>query len=152
MATTSRSKWGTRLGTLVIWGLAGSSLAYWGLRWASQPAGLPVAPAVSAAPAGGAADAQALARALGAGGPLVPSAAPAAAVSSRFALLGVLSGRQSGGGAALISVDGQPPKPVRLGQPVDGALWLVGLGPREAQLGPSAQGPATVTLEVPRRP
>lgn len=150
MVTKSRSNWGTRLGTWVVWALAGSSLVYWGLRLSAQPQGLAVPPV--GAPAASTADAQAMARALGvlgtAAGPA--ATAPSAPVSSRFALLGVLSGRQSGGGAALIAVDGQPPKPVRVGQPVDGALWLVALGPREARLGPSAEGPATVTLEVPR--
>ncbi len=64
-------------------------------------------------------DAQALARLLGAG-PVAPAAAPAAA--SRFALEGVLAGTASGHGAALIAVDGKPPKPYRVGAEVEPGL------------------------------
>src|SRR6218665_2844144 len=53
------------------------------------------------------------------GGPLPSSppgaAAPVAAPPGRFALIGVLSGRRSGGGAALIAVDGKPARPFRIG-------------------------------------
>ena len=102
-----------------------------------------------AAPA--APDAQALARLLGAV-PAAPGAAPAAPVASlasRFSLIGVLSGRSSGGGAALIAVDGKPAKPFRLGAQVDEGLVLQALSPRQVQLGGSLDGPATLTLDMP---
>ena len=66
-----------------------------------------------------------------------------------FTLIGVLSGRSSGGGAALIAVDGKPAKPFRVGAAVDEGLVLQALGPRQAQLGASMGGPATVTLDMP---
>ena len=68
---------------------------------------------------------------------------------ARFALIGVLSGRNSGGGAALIAVDGKPAKPFRVGAAVDEGLVLQALGPRQAQLGRDAGGPATLTLDMP---
>src|SRR6218665_832777 len=65
-------------------------------------------------------DAQALARLRGALPSSAPgAAAPVAAPPGRFALIGVLSGRRSGGGAALIAVDGKPARPFRIGAAVD---------------------------------
>ena len=150
MVTNSLSnKWGVRLGTLVLWAAAGASVVYWGLRLsASGPAAM-APPVVAAAVAP---DAQALARLLGA----VPAAAagaapavPAASLASRFSLIGVLSGRSSGGGAALIAVDGQPAKPYRVGAAVEPGLVLQALSPRQAELGPAMGAPATLTLDMP---
>lgn len=145
---TLSKPWGMRLATWVLWAAAGASVAYWGLRLsASGPVALAPPPVVSAV----APDAQALARLLGA----VPSAASAAPVApvvsmaSRFTLIGVLSGRSSGGGAALIAVDGQPAKPYRVGAAVEPGLVLQALGPRRAELGPAMGAPATLTLDMP---
>ena len=149
MMTNSYSKWGARLGTLALWALAGASVVYWGLRLSARPVGLTV-PVV--APAAVAPDAQAMACLLG-----VPAAgaaaarAPAASLTSRFALIGVLAGRSSGGGAALIAVDGQPAKPFRVGAAVDEGLVLQSLDPRQARLGASVDGPATLTLDMPAK-
>lgn len=150
MVTNSHSKWGVRLGTLVLWAAAGASVVFWGLRLSAPPAGAP-APAVLTPPPPP--DAQALARLLGAV-PAAPGAAPAtpvASLASRFALIGVLSGRNSGGGAALIAVDGKPAKPFRVGAEVDQGLVLQALGPRQAQLGTRLGGPAELTLDMPRK-
>lgn len=145
MVTNSYSKWGVRLGTLALWAVAGASVVFWGLRLSAPPAEAS-GPAVAPAPV--ALDAQALARLLGAL-PSVPGAAPVASLASRFTLLGVLSGRSSGGGAALIAVDGKPAKPFRVGTAVDEGLVLQALGPRQAQLGAQMGGPATVLLDIP---
>ena len=145
--TNTPSIWGVRLGTLALWALAGASVVFWGLKLSSRPAFAPV-PAVASAPL--VPDAQALARLLGvpdASSVQRPAAAPAA--PSRFALQGVLAGRQSGGGAAVIVVDNLPPKAFRVGAAVADGLVLQAVGPRQARLGPSVQGPATVTLEIP---
>ena len=48
-----------------------------------------------------------------------------------------------------IAVDGKPAKPFRVGAAVDEGLVLQALGPRQAQLGASMGGPATVTLDMP---
>ncbi len=142
MVTNSHSIWGVRLTTLVIWALAAASAAYWGLRLSASGPGLTTA---AAPPAASAPDAQAMARLLGA------VAAPVPVASSRFALVGVLAGRSSGGGAALIAVDGKPAKPYRVGAVIDTGLVLQSLGPRQARLGTSAEGPASLTLEMPAR-
>ena len=142
----SHSPWSVRLGTLALWAAAGASVVYWGLRL-SAPSSASTTPAVAPAPV--AMDALALARLLGAA-PAAPGvAAPVAPTASRFTLIGVLSGRSSGGGAALIAVDGKPAKPFRVGAAVDDGLVLQALGPRQAQLGASMGGPATVTLDMP---
>jgi general secretion pathway protein C len=148
MVTNTYSKWGVRVGTLALWAAAGVSVVFWGLRL-SAPAGGPTAPVLPPTPV--APDAQALARLLGAA-PANPSAAPAtpaASLASRFVLMGVLAGRTSGGGAALIAVDGKPAKPFRVGATVDNGLLLQALGPRQVRLGASVDGPATLTLDMP---
>ncbi|SEA16938.1 general secretion pathway protein C [Acidovorax soli] len=147
MVTNTHSKWGVRLGTLALWALAGASVVYWGLRLSARPVGLAV-PAVAPAPV--APDAQAMARLLGvpAATDAVAGRAPVASLASRFALIGVLAGRSSGGGAALIAVDGKPAKPFRVGAAVDEGLVLQSLDPRQARLGASVDGPATLTLDM----
>ena len=147
MVTSSRDKWILRSSTLLVWTLAGACAVFWGLKLSAPGAGQVVAPVAWAGPA--AVDAAAVARLLGAPqGPAVATAAPA--VPSRFALQGVLAGRQSGG-AALIAVDGKPAKPYRVGAAIDTGLVLQSLGPRQAHLGASAAGPASLTLEMPLR-
>ena len=149
MMTNSYSKWGVRLGTLALWALAGTSVVYWGLRLSARPVGLMV-PAVAPAPV--APDAQAMARLLGVPtGDAAFAQAPVASLASRFALIGVLAGRSSGGGAALIAVDGKPAKPFRVGAAVDEGLVLQSLDPRQARLGASMDGPATLTLDMPAK-
>lgn len=148
MVTNTHSKWGVRLGTLALWALAGASVVYWGLRLSARPVGLAV-PAVAPAPV--APDAHAMARLLGvpAATDAVAGRAPVASLASRFALIGVLAGRSSGGGAALIAVDGKLAKPFRVGAAVDEGLVLQSLDPRQARLGASVDGPATLTLDMP---
>ncbi|MBY0455495.1 MAG: general secretion pathway protein C [Burkholderiaceae bacterium] len=147
MVKNSESRWAVRLTTLALWALAAASAVYWGLRLSAPSAGLAVS-AAAAAPV--APDAQAVARLLGVGPAVAMPTAPVASAGSRFALLGVLSGRSSGGGAALIAIDGQPAKPFRVGAVVDAGLVLLALEPRQARLG-AAGGPASLTLEMPPR-
>ncbi|ADU98566.1 general secretion pathway protein C [Alicycliphilus denitrificans] len=144
MATPSYHRWAPRLATLALWVLAGASAVYWGLQLSGRVAG--PAPA-AAAPEPVAADAQALARLLGAQAASAPEA-PAAA--SRFVLLGLLAGTASGDGAALIAVDGKPARPYRVGASVEPGLVLQSLSRREARLGASVEGATTLTLEMPR--
>lgn len=147
MQTRSHHTWGVRLGTLAVWALAASSVAYWGLRLTARPPGMPTP---IEAPAPLAANVPAMAQLLGAvaSQPHQDAAPP---VSSRFALVGVLAGQKGGSGAALIAVDGQPAKPYRVGATVDAGLALQSLGPRRATLGAGQDGVATVTLEMPQR-
>ena len=81
-----------------------------------------------------------------------PAAGPApVAAASRFTLLGVLAGTQSGDGAALIAVDGKPPRHYRVGAAIEPGLVLQSLGRREARLGASVDGATTLALELPRQ-
>ena len=91
-----------------------------------------------------------LARVLG-GGNATANAAPAPAVISavsRMALVGVVANGKNGG-SALISVDGKPARPYRVGSAVEEGLVLQSVGPRRALLAPNLQGPASLTLELP---
>ena len=101
MVTNTRNRWMLRGATFLLWAGAAGCAVFWGLRLAAPASGALVAPVDAGGPA--AADPVAVARLLGASsGPL--AAVPVAAVASRFTLLGVLAGRDSGG-AALIAVD-----------------------------------------------
>lgn len=144
MVTNSLQRWRVRGGTFILWGLAGASLVFWGLRV--------VAPADTAMvavadPGAVSVDPQALARALGVGPAQAVAAAPAA--PSRYALQGLLAGRDSGLGAAVITVNGQAAKAFAVGAQVDEGLVLQSVGVQQARLGPSREGNATVTLELP---
>ena len=148
MVTNFDSGWGVRLATFVLAALAAASVAYWSLRLSAPAGGLPDAAVAAAAPA---LDVQAMARLLGAGPVLAAAAPTVASASSRFVLVGVLAGSRSGAGAALIALDGQPAKPYRVGAQVDAGWVLQAVGPRQARLGATSTGPASLTLEMPQR-
>ena len=141
MQTDASRLWLSRIVTFTISGLAAASAAYWGLKAWGPSTPLVAASALAWAPPVGP---KALALALGGGlAPQAPS--EAAAAPSRYALLGVAGNAH--GGAALISVDGQPAKPVRVGATVAGALVLKSVTGRRAVLS-SGDGPG-LTLELP---
>ena len=144
MVTNTRNRWMLRAATFLLWAGAAGCAVFWGLRLAAPASGALVATVDGGGPA--AADPVAVARLLGASsGPL--AAVPVAAVASRFTLLGVLAGRDSGG-AALIAVDGKPARPVRVGGTLEEGLVLQSLSGRTAVLGADRDGPGTVTLEI----
>ncbi|WP_260396770.1 hypothetical protein [Variovorax sp. KBW07] len=95
------------------------------------------------------ADSDAVARLLG----VLPasSTAPVAPeAASRFALSGVVAD-PSKQGAALISIDGKPPRPFRVGSKVGEGYVLQSVGVRAATLGAQLDGPAAFTLQLPVR-
>ncbi len=156
MASTWRGglqpSWAVRGATFGIWLLAVGSVVYWALKVAATPAALAIAPPVLGSPAPP--DAAAIARLLGGGDPAAPGAAPQAAqpaLASRFVLQGIVS-NPSGGGAALIAVDGRPPRHFRVGATVAEGLVLQSVQGRQAVLGPQRGAPPTLTLELPARP
>ena len=134
-----------KLTTLLLWAGAAAIAVFWGLRFAGsagdvQPVVAPAQPVQASA--------QALAKALGA--VALPATAPAATpVASRYALMGVVAGLDSGGGAVVIAVAGQPAKAVRVGEAVEEGVILQSLSAREARLGP-ASGPAATVLQLPK--
>jgi general secretion pathway protein C len=148
MAAVSVKNWSVRGTTFALWALAAASAGYWGLKLAGHAApagGAPLASRSAVPP-----DPAAIARLLGAN-PGVPVAAAAApSLASRFALVGVAA-HTSGGGAALISVDGKPAKPYRVGSQVEEGLVLQAVKGRQAVLAGSLNGPAVLTLELPQR-
>jgi general secretion pathway protein C len=77
----------------------------------------------------------------------------ASALASRMKLLGVVAPRQENdrAGVALISIDGKPPKAIRVGGVIEGDTVLQSLTQRGASIGP-AGGPATATLDLPLLP
>lgn len=123
-----------RLLTLSTWALVGASAVGYGLRlWpGSAPSQAPLAQS-SAADAS--LSPEALQRLMGA----APQAAAALPTDTRYSLLGVAAPRadaeQSLQGVALLSVDGAPPRAVRVGQWVDGQTQLIRVSARGADLG-----------------
>ena len=138
----------TRIVTFTLSGLAAASAAYWGLKgWGPiLPSTAPTVLLAQVTPAA----AQAVARALG-GAQVSVAPASGAQVSSaisRYALVGVLA-RRSHMGAALISVDGQEAKPVRVGGLVDEDVMLQSVTGRRAVLSSGAGNTQAFTLELP---
>ncbi len=151
MRMAANQVWWPRLAAFVLAALAAGSAVYWALKWpASQPANtLQVAPAQRQTGA----DPALLARALGASpASAAPSAAKPAqsvlAASSRLALVGVVANGRNGG-AALISVDGKPARPFRVGALVEGEWTLQSVAQRRAVLSGRDGSDGEFTLELP---
>lgn len=146
MQTDAYRLWSTRIVTFAIAALAAASVAYWGLKvWGlSAPAISSTALVEQMTPV----SSQAIARALGGGMAPVATASTAAPVASRYDLIGVAAGRIRAG-AALISVDGQNAKPVRVGTLVDNDMVLESVSGRQAVLSSSTGTSAKLTLEMP---
>lgn len=146
MQTDANRLWSTRIVTFAMAALAAASAVYWGLQLggASGPAAPSTARLEPMAPAAP----QAIARALGGGQAPVAAVQDAAPTASRYSLVGVVAGRIRAG-AALISVDGQEAKPVRVGTLVDNDMVLESVNGRQAVLSSSTGAPVKVTLEMP---
>lgn len=148
MQTNAFPLWWVRAATFFLAALAALSATYWVLK---SMQGHSVSTTAAVANASQAAlDPQALARALG-GGQAVLLAAPGAAstsVRTPYVLVGVLADSAKGG-AALISVDGKPAKPFRVGTTVDGNLVLQSVNGRHAVLAEGVQGATPITLDMP---
>jgi general secretion pathway protein C len=148
MVTNLQSRWAVAGSTFLLWALVAGSAVFWGLKMSGRSSGLPAAPVATRAPAP--ADPMAIARLLGAT-PATATGAPAApSLASRMTLVGVVANR-SQHGAALISVDGKPAKPYRVGALVEEGVILQSVDNRRAVLAAGATGPALVTLELPPR-
>ena len=148
MQTDAYRLWSTRIVTFAIAALATASVVYWALKvWGLSTSTLPSVALVEQTPP---ASAQAIARALGGGLVPVAIAAKTAPVASRYDLVGVVAGRIRAGGAALISVDGQDAKPVRVGNLVDNEMVLESVSGRQAILNSSTGSSTRLTLEMPK--
>lgn len=149
MQTNLNRVWLVRIATFVVFALAAASAAFWSLKiWGTGQGGAMGQAVVASAPP---MDPLAVAQALG-GGPVAQQAADAPVVgSSRFVLQGVVADTAHAG-AALIAVDGNPPKPFAVGTVVEGRLLLQSVTARRAVLSSSKDGAPEVTLELPPLP
>lgn len=132
----------------LIWLLAGLLLAWWLLGVSAQRGWqtVPVLPASAVQP-----DPAAVARALGhSDRPAAGVVTPPAAVN-RLRLVGVVA-QPGAQGAALIAVDGQPPRPFLAGSPVADAWTLTAVERTHVTLRPSDGHGADVELRVPQQP
>lgn len=142
------ARWPVISATTLLWAAAAASIVFWGLRLAA-PSDAIAPPAVSG-PEAAPPDPAAVARFLGAQGAReVVVVAPE--LASRFVLLGVVAD-PSGRGAALLAVDGKPPRPYRVGAEVADGYVLKTLDARAATISTSTSGPDAVTLQLPARP
>ncbi len=142
------SRWPAASATAGFWALAAASAVFWGLRLSAPPDAI-APPAVASAPAVSV-DPALVAQLLG----VLPAqsnvvAAPEAA--SRFALLGIIADADQQG-AALIVVDGKPPRPFRVGAKVVDGYVLQSVSTRSASFGARADGPSAFTLQLPTQP
>lgn len=147
MQTDVYRLWSTKIVTFAISALAAASVVYWGLKgWRPHtPSAVPVAVVAQASPV----NPQAIARALGGGMASVTPVSGAAPAISRYALVGVVAGRLLAG-AALISVDGQEARTVRVGTLVDDGMKLESVTGRRAILSSTAGTSVKLTLELPQ--
>lgn len=143
----SAARWHAPLATTGLWALAAGAAVFWVLRLAS-PADAVAAAATMPRPSVSA-DSDAVARLLGVL-PASRTAPVAPEAASRFALSGVVAD-PSKQGAALISIDGKPPRPFRVGSPVGDNYVLQSVGLRSATIGMQLDGPAAFTLQLPVR-
>lgn len=142
--------WPSRITAFSLWALAALSVAYWVLKFVGSAEAPITAGAITIeSPVIAAAD---LVRVLGpaTAAPLAQAAAPVAPVAPvvRMQLLGVVSGRNKNTGVALISVEGQPARPYRVGSAIDGAYRLTRVAARSATLTPTKEGADAITLEL----
>jgi general secretion pathway protein C len=131
--------------SVLVWAVVAFSAVTWGLKWLALGSDSPVL-SVATANTAEVDDAQ-LARALGSAGTL-DAPANAASAASRYQLVGVAHA-QDASSVALISVDGQPAKPFRIGQAVGDGWVLQHTQARRVSLGASLDAAPSVTLELP---
>lgn len=145
-AAGPRSRWPVALLTALVWALAAGGAVAWGLRFVAAPsAPMPQALAPAAAPA----DPTQIARLLGASSASTATVPEAPPLAARFVLSGVVASTSGQAGVALLSVDGKPARPFRVGARIDDTLVLQSLGPRRAAIGTTADGPPALVLELP---
>jgi general secretion pathway protein C len=136
-----------RVSAFVIWALVAASVVFWALRLGARGPSAPpyTVPVGDSLPARGD-----LSRLLGSA-PAASGPAAAPEASSRFRLVGVAAPLASAPqGIALVSIDGKPARPFRVGAHVDGDLLLRSVAQRSAVFGPASGGTA-FTLEIPPR-
>ena len=133
-----------RLTSLLVWAVVAYSAVVFALQWGD---GVPVDTLVVGSEQKQVlsdVDSLSVSKALG----VAPVQSASASLASRFVLVGVMDGGPLQG-VALISVDGKPAKPYRLGQAVSAGFVVVGTGPKKAELGPQLGVASSLVLELP---
>ncbi|MFM2345831.1 MAG: hypothetical protein RL654_584 [Pseudomonadota bacterium] len=130
-----------------MWAALAGSLVFWGLRLGVRPGGLP--PQVQTVATDQAVRGDVL-RMLGAVPAAVGLPATAPEAAARFRLIGAVA-RSGGEGWAMLAIDGQPARVVRVGAAVDSRWVLQSVSPRQIALGP-AGAPTQLTLDLPQLP
>lgn len=144
-----QSRWTGRLITALLWALAAASVVFWASRMADRDATMVVSEAKApVSPGDVRAHQSAVARLLGARPLAAAGPSSVAGPAERFSLLGVIA-NVAGQGVALISVDGQPARPHRVGAQIAPGYRLQAVGRREAVLADDAQGPVQTILSLP---
>lgn len=136
----------SRLTSLLVWAVVAYSAVVFALQWGG---GVPVDAVVAGSEQKQVlpeVDALAVTKALGA----APVQSASASLASRFVLVGVMDGGPTQG-VALISVDGKPAKPYRLGQTVSDGFVVLATGPKKAELGPQLGAASSLVLELPMK-
>lgn len=132
----------------LLWLAAGLSTGYWMLLAAGRS---PITPLNVAASSTTEVDAASVARVLGALPDVAQAPIAPVVASVQYSLSGVVAS-SAPDGAALIAVNGQPPRPYRVGASLEGGLVLQSVSRRGARLGASLNGPATIELSLPSNP
>ena len=133
-----------RLTSLLVWAVVAYSAVVFALQWGG---GVPVDAVVAGSEQKQVTpdvDTLSVSKALG----VAPVQSASASLASRFVLVGVMDGGPSQG-VALISVDGKPAKPYRLGQAVSEGFVVVGTGPKKAELGAQMGSSPALVLDLP---
>ena len=136
----------SRLTSLLVWAVVAYSAVVFALQWGG---GVPVDAVVAGSEQKQVlpeVDALAVSKALGA----APVQSASASLASRFVLVGVMDGGPTQG-VALISMDGKPAKPYRLGQTVTDGFVVLATGPKKAELGPQLGAASSLVLELPMK-
>ena len=134
----------SRLTSLLVWAVVAYSAVVFALQWGG---GVTVDPVVAGSEQKQVlpeVDALAVSKAL----VVAPVQSASASLASRFVLVGVMDGGPTQG-VALISVDGKPAKPYRLGQTVTDGFVVLATGPKKAELGPQLGASSSLVLELP---
>ena len=136
----------SRLTSLLVWAVVAYSAVVFALQWGG---GVPVDAVVAGSEQKQVlpeVDALAVSKAL----VVAPVQSASASLASRFVLVGVMDGGPTQG-VALISVDGKPAKPYRLGQTVTEGFVVLATGPKKAELGPQLGAASSLVLELPMK-
>lgn len=148
MQDTTRKPWMPRLAAFVVGLLLAGSMVFWVLHWPAADGGRSVPPAVAGEelpPPPLAAVARLL------GGEAQASASAAAPdAASRFRLTGIIASG-AGQGVALLSIDGKPARPYRVGSQLEEGWMLQSVEKRSVALATDASAPPGLQLALPQR-